>query len=732
MSLDQLINKPKRALPSFHTILAVDDKLDLLSSIKSLLEVYGYRVLTASSGRDAITMIDTHPIDTIVLDLKMPDLNGHQVMDFLKEKHPDIPVIIVSGETGFDSVTKALKAGAYDFIRKPYVAEELVNTIKHAIKNKVLSQENHSMHEQVKHSESLHRFMVNSSPDIIYMLDAHGHFTYINDSVQQLLNIPKQALMGQHFSALLSEEEIKQHPFALNERRAGDRKTQNQEIQLRRRVSYESSAQTGTLSIPFEVSSMGIYEQDVVEGKSQYKGTYGIARDITARKQAESVIRFQAYHDLLTGLPNRSLLKDRLKLAISQAKRSNEKVVFMFLDLDRFKIVNDTLGHTIGDQLLQAVARRLQSCIREGDTLSRFGGDEFALLLPRIKCQDDATAIAEKIISILNEPFHIEGHELYLSASIGISLYPDSGENMDVLIQHADIAMYDIKGSGKNGFMFFTEDMNAEYSKRLSLEQDLRAALDKDQFEVLYQPQVNAITGQLSGLEALLRWNHPEHGTLPPKDFIAIAEETGCIISIGERVLEKVCTDLRRWNSDEARVAINFSLIQVAHPAFLNLILDNINLFGLDPKQIEIEITENVFVSDHKDIIEKLKTLSEHGIHITIDDFGTGYSSLSYLHQFPITTLKMDRSFINEIDEHPKEACIVSAIISMAKGLNLNLVAEGVETESQFHYLKNLGCHGMQGHLFSEAITSDAAHKIVKNPIIETPKETTPILTDQM
>ncbi|MDX1693745.1 MAG: EAL domain-containing protein [Ketobacteraceae bacterium] len=730
MSLNQLISRNTRSLPSFHTVLAVDDKLDLLTSIKSLLEVYGYRVLTASGGRDAIRLIQSHAIDTIILDLKMPDLNGHQVMDYLKEHNKEIPVLVVSGETGFDSVSKALKAGAYDFIRKPYVAEELVNAVKHAIKNKVLASENKAMHDQIRHSESLHRFMVNSSPDIIYMLDAHGHFTYINDSVQKLLNIPKAALLGQHFSTLLSEDQLKSHPFVLNERRSGDRKTQNRELQLRRRIQYDTPSSAGTLSIPFEVSSMGIYESVPNSDKQVYKGTYGIARDITARKQAESVIRFQAYHDLLTGLPNRSLLKDRLKLAISQAKRSSEKVVFMFLDLDRFKIVNDTLGHAIGDQLLQAVARRLQSCIREGDTLSRFGGDEFALLLPRIRNQEDAEAIAGKIINILSEPFHIEGHELYLSVSIGITIYPDSGTTMDSLIQHADIAMYDIKGNGKNGFRFFNEDMNAEYSRRLSLERDLRAALEHDQFEVLYQPLIDANDGQLFALEALVRWNHPKLGVLKPKDFINIAEETGCIISIGEKVTRKVCSDLQLWASPRLKVAINFSLLQVAHPGFLNMMLDNVNRYELEASQLEIEITENVFTADHKDIIDKLKRLHDQGIHIAIDDFGTGYSSLSYLHQFPISTLKMDQSFISSLDDRPRESCIVSAIVSMAKGLNLNLVAEGVETEKQFRCLKKLGCHGMQGHLFSEPLSSEEAQRIVRNPSLSTPDQVPATLPD--
>lgn len=712
MSIDTL--KTIRSLNSLHTILAVDDKLDLLISIKSLLEVYGYRVITAAGGRDAISMINAHTIDAIILDLRMPDLNGHEVMAHIKSKQISIPVIVVSGETSFDSVTKALKAGAYDFIRKPYVAEELVNAVKNGIQSKVLTQENGIMHEQIKQSEALHRFMVNSSPDIIYMLDDRGHFTYINDSVSSLLNYSKNELMGKHFNAIVHNDEIKNHPFVMNERRASDRKTQNQEIQLRRRVRYDNISQSGTLSLPFEVNSMGIYEADPVTGKQAFKGTYGIARDVTARKQAESVIRFQAYHDLLTGLPNRSLLKDRLKLAVSQAKRSSEKVVVMFLDLDRFKVVNDTLGHTVGDQLLQAVSRRLQSCIREGDTLSRFGGDEFALLLPRVTSKLDAIAIAEKILSNLEEAFHIEGHELYLSVSIGIALYPDGGEDMDTLIQHADIAMYHIKGNGKNGYHFFTEDMNVAYSHKMSLERDIRVALEKNQFEVMYQPLVNADTGNMFGMEALLRWNHPEHGQLLPKDFIGIAEENGCIIAVGNKVLEKVCSDIKDWGNPEIRISINFSPHQVSHPQFVKQILDMLTKYNIEGKQIEIEITENVFLNDQEGVIEKLKLLSERGIRVAIDDFGTGYSSLSYLHQFPIDTLKMDRSFIKGIDGRPKDACIVNAIIAMANGLNLNLIAEGVETEQQFTYLKQLGCKGMQGHLFSEPLPHARANFMIR------------------
>lgn len=694
------------------TILAVDDNQKLTQSLRQLLETYGYNVITACGGYDAISRIESFVIDTILLDLNMPDLNGHAILKYLNEHKLKVPVIVISGEASFDSVKKALKAGAHDFIRKPYAAEELINTIQHAINHRALIQENNRMQERITHSESLHRFMVNSSPDLIYMLDAEGHFTYVNDAVNNLLNIPKERVIGRHFSYLLGR--TNNYSVYLNERRTGERRTQNQEIQLQRRLSTDDN-EKATLTMPFELNAMGVY--DMNDGQKVLRGSYGIARDITDRKQAESVIRFQAYHDILTGLPNRSLLRDRLQTAISQAKRSGEKVVFMFIDLDRFKIINDTLGHNIGDQLLQSVARRLQSCIREGDTFARFGGDEFALVLPRITQLEDVETIAKKMIGALTEAFSIESNEIYVSASIGISAYPDNGHQIDTLIQHADIAMYDIKGSGRNGYVFFNEEMNCAYSKRLSLENDLRNALEQNQLEIYYQPLVDSRTCKLFGLEALLRWNHPEHGQLTPADFIHIAEETGMIIAIGERVLELVCTDLLYWNTTDIRAAVNFSLTQVAHPDFLSMVFNTLDKYKISPNQLEIEITENAFVSDHHHIIEKLKSLSEAGIQIAIDDFGTGYSCLSYLHQFPVNTLKMDRSFINNIQTQPRDACIVNAIIAMAKGLNLKLIAEGVETKEQHQYLCNLGCDGAQGHLFSEAVNREAANKLIGEPL---------------
>ncbi|HVL01582.1 MAG TPA: EAL domain-containing protein, partial [Dongiaceae bacterium] len=478
---------------------------------------------------------------------------------------------------------------------------------------------------------------------------------------------------------------------------------------------------TTTLSVPFEINAMGIYEVEKASGKRAFRGTYGIARDITDRKQAENFMRFQAYHDLLTGLPNRSLFRDRLSLAISHAKRANTKVAVMFLDLDRFKIINDTLGHNIGDLLIQAVARRISECLREGDTLSRFGGDEFTLLLPNLKTQNDAAIIARKIISELKEVFFIEQHEIVISGSIGIAMYPEHGEQIDPLIQNADIAMYHTKSHGKNGHQFFSEQMNLAFAEKLSVERDLRSCLEQQQLFLEYQPIINVNTGHVYALEAYLRWNHPQRGLVLPKDFLKIAEETGQLIEIGTWVVNRVCEDLQQWQNPILRISINFNPLQVEHPDFENMLMCAMQQYNVSPNQIEIEITEQLLIRDQTSIAAKLRRLTRLGFSIAVDNFGTGFSSLSCLHQLPINTIKLDQSFIRNIGDDTKsgDACIVNAIAAMANGLNLNLVAEGVETQAQKNYLTHLGCFTMQGHLFHYPVNSEAARNITTLPMLQ-------------
>lgn len=711
---------PTRQRAFAHHLLVIDDKTDMLASLKSLLEIQGFRVTTASATDKAIDEIKRGNFDLILLDILMPQLSGHEVLRFVQEKRAEIPVIVISGDYSFSSVSTALKRGAFDFIRKPYVADELLNAINNALEKRRLEYEYKTMQQRIQQSEKMHRFMVNHSPDIIYILNERGHFTFVNDSVEKLLNVPKDELLGQPYTALIGDDENRQHPFTFNERRASGRKAQNREMQLRRRLALNSEGKATTLSVPFEINAMGIYEVDKFTGKRMFRGTYGIARDITDRKQAESFMRFQAYHDLLTGLPNRSLFRDRLSLAISHAKRNGSKVAVMFLDVDRFKVVNDTLGHSIGDLLIQAVARRISSCLREGDTLSRFGGDEFTLLMPNVNSQNDAAIIARKIIAELKEVFYIEQHEIYISGSLGIALYPDNGEQIDALIQNADIAMYHTKSHGKNGFQFFTDHMNQTFADRVTIERDLRSCLELQQLFLEYQPIYDVNTGSVYALEAFLRWQHPEKGIMLPQDFLKIAEETGLLIELGEWVVNRVCEDLQQWQNPVLRIAVNFSPLQVEHPDFENMLMCAMQAHNVSPNQIEIEITEQLLVRDQAQIAAKLKRLTRLGFSIAVDNFGTGYSSLSCLHQLPIHTIKLDHSFLRHINDERNsgDACIVNAIAAMANGLNLNLVAEGVETLAQKEYLSRLGCHTMQGHLFQKPVASQEARHITVAPLL--------------
>lgn len=360
----------------------------------------------------------------------------------------------------------------------------------------------------------------------------------------------------------------------------------------------------------------------------------------------------------------------------------------------------------MGDRLLQAVTHRLEKCLRRGDTLSRFGGDEFTLLLPSIHSPDDARGIAKKLIHALKAPFQLGNHEVFVGVSIGISVFPDAGDTMDQLIQNADIAMYHVKARGKDGYRFFSDNMSIDTAHRLSLERDLRLALEREELRVYYQPQVCSRTNQVVGLEALVRWQHPERGLLYPGDFLPLAEETRLIAKLSEQVLDQACCDVGHWikNGHPAlRLAVNLSPIQVEHPRFVETLLERVTAHRFPPQNLEIEITENVIMNDLEQISRKLKELADTGIRIAIDDFGTGYSSLNYLHRLPIHTLKVDQSFVKAIRSGEDGACIVNAIVAMAHGLKLEIVAEGVETDDQLSYLTSLGCHQVQGFFYGPA-----------------------------
>ncbi|MBO6556522.1 MAG: EAL domain-containing protein [Pseudomonadales bacterium] len=691
-----------------NTVLIVDDEPGQLDSLNELMRLSGYQVNTASSGNEAIDLLEQNPYDTILLDLNMPNGSGYDVIDHVVNHNVHVKVIVVSGNTDFDSTRNALKKGAYDFLKKPYVPDELLATVKNATSKKQLELANQTIHQRLEESEHLHRFIVDHSPDIVFMLDKEGHFTFLNDTVYQTLGFDKSELLGEHYSKLVSNPSQDQAQYVFTERRSGQRKSNNVELKLKCKDDSEHRY--------FDTTSMSVeLDNDNIHGKA-VQGTYGVARDVTEKKQAQETINYQAYHDMLTRLPNRVLMEDRLDVAMTHATRNKERLAVMFLDLDRFKWVNDTLGHTTGDRLLQSVSQRLESCLRKGDTLARFGGDEFALILPSVNHEQDAAKIAEKVLEELREPFSVDEHELYVTSSIGIAMYPEAGRTIEALIASADLAMYSVKERGKNGFEFFDDEMNEASNARLTIERELRKALSTDDIKVCYQPQVNSVTEKLVGFEALIRWEHPANGLIYPGDFIPIAEETGLILDLGRYVLDRACADVARWRNEgmkDVRVSINFSGIQVEQDTFIDEIKGALQKHNLPGEALEVEITENVIMNDMSSVIKKLRELAGLNIKIAIDDFGTGYSSLSYLQQFPINTLKIDKSFISSMNETEEATSIVDAIVAMAKGLKLSLIAEGVETDPQLEYLKSLGCEAIQGYLFGKAEGSERTKEIL-------------------
>ena len=429
----------------------------------------------------------------------------------------------------------------------------------------------------------------------------------------------------------------------------------------------------------------------------------GHISDITARKQAEQKVRHAAHYDGLTDLPNRELLCDRLKQALVRAHRHGRALAVMVLDLDRFKNINETLGHTMGDQLLRAVAERLVRCVRDDDTVARPGGDEFIILFADLAGDQDASFVARKIQEALLSGFSIAGQELFLTTSIGISLFPAHGSDEDTLIKNADAAMYRAKAAGKNNFQFYAPAMHADAHKKLLLEHNLRKALDREEFTLHYQPLVDLATGMTTGMEALVRWRHPELGLLPPMEFIPLAEETGLIIPLGDWILQKSCMQARQWLASgfpPFRMSVNLSIRQFTHNAITNTVMKAIDISGLDPGLLDLELTESMIMSNAETTIAALRDLKAIGVRLTIDDFGTGYSSLSRLKDLPLSTLKLDQSFVNAISRDKSNAAISRAIIVLSHNLDLRVVAEGVETTDQLEFLRGLGCDEVQGYLF--------------------------------
>jgi diguanylate cyclase (GGDEF)-like protein/PAS domain S-box-containing protein len=459
------------------------------------------------------------------------------------------------------------------------------------------------------------------------------------------------------------------------------------------------------------------YNTPLVDPQGNVIGFASLVQDITERLNTERTIHYMAHHDALTGLPNRRLMQDRLTQAIMNARRKQRHVAVLFLDLDRFKVVNDTLGHDTGDFILKDVARRLVSCVREVDTVSREGGDEFVIILPDLDVPESARVVADKILRELARPIEIGGHEIHVTPSIGISHYPNDATDVTQLLKHADNAMYQAKDAGRNTVRFFTSDLNFLLSRRLEIESRLRKAIENEEFFLRYQPQVDIDSGRISGMEALVRWNDPQKGEVYPKDFIFVAEELGIIVQIGEWVFRTACRQLRQWEEDElpsVTISINISPRQFMSRRLVSTLLGIVRETGADPRRIELEITETMIMRNLEQSIETLAQLRSVGMQVAIDDFGVGYSSLGQLKRLPASSIKIDRSFISNVPDDASSGSITEAIIAMAKRLKLRVIAEGVETRAQLDFLRANHCDSFQGFIFSRPVTALEATAMLK------------------
>ena len=575
------------------------------------------------------------------------------------------------------------------------------------------------------HAGMLHQIMLDCSPDLVFLLGADGRFLFINDTVKRLLGYGKDALLGEHYSRIVLEDDLE---LARNLFQEHSDSVHEAELRLRLHPSRAGPrpAQSTTVWTEIKVAHL--------DGAANggFAGTYATARDISERWEAQRSLDFRAHHDWLTHLPNRVLLNDRLDLAVAQARRDGQRLAVMFLDLDRFKLVNDQYGHTVGDRLLQAVAKRLQGCLGQGDTISRFGGDEFALLLPDIGARRDAEVVVRRIAKRIRDPFIVDGHEFNARASIGVAMYPEAGATVEALVQSADIAMYHAKNRGGNDYRFFAEAMNRRLSRRITLEGELRAALAEDALSVYYQPRVHLESGTIVGVEALVRWdrrtarplNGPPGGSpggspdgiVEANEFLPVAEETGLITQIDAWVQRRAFEDAARWRAEGFKpyLSVNASPHQIEGGDFVQHMDELFRATGLPPYAVALEITEETLTRDIEAAVPKLDYLRRRGVRIVIDDFGAGYSSLSHLRRFPIDALKLDHRFVGGIQGVNGNANIVEAIAGIARGLRLDLIAEGVENQRQLAYLRDHGCLEAQGFLFSRPMPAEEMAAVLR------------------
>jgi len=685
-------------------ILVVDDDTSIRELVKEALEHFQFRVIEARNGREGVTTFAAYRPELVLMDVRMPEMDGFQATAALR-KTPGgetTPVLILTGLDDTDSIRRAYEAGATDFASKPINLFVLGHRVRYMLRAKRAVDDLRDSEARLAHAQRIARL---------------GNWERELKSGRMRWSEEMYRIFG-----------VDPGTFTPNLQAYLER-LQPQDRELVARVTGEAVRKEGPYSFDARIvmpdgGVRHVHEQAeiVLDDDGTPLRLAGTTQDITERKQIEDQIRFLAYYDGLTRLPNRALFVERLNQALATAQRQGRTLAMLFLDLDRFKRINDTLGHTLGDRLLQAVSERLKKCLRSTDTIARgdpltstdsvarLGGDEFIVTITDIARGEDAAKIARRVLDCLNDPFELEQHEVVVTGSIGISLFPHDGDDVETLLKNADSAMYHAKDAGRGTYQFYSKSMNAAAFQRLALENALRKALERGEFLLHFQPQVDVSTGTIIGAEALIRWKHPDLGMVSPADFIPLAEETGLILPIGEWVLRTAGAQGKAWQDagfGPLIVAVNLSGRQFRQQELVQTVEEALKATGFDPRCLELAITESILVQSVDDTITTLKRMRAMGLRVSIDDFGTGYSSLTYLKRFPIDTLKIDQSFTRDIATNRGDAAITAAIIAMSEGLKMAVIAEGVETVEQRDCLLQRGCRLMQGYLFGRPVPAD-------------------------
>lgn len=654
----------------------------------------------------ALERLDAGGIAAMLVDLSLPDSQGIETFDKLFAAAPQTPILTLSAEEDEAFATEAVQRGSQGFLSKGHFGSYLVpQSLRNIIQRKAVE-------ETLYIEKARAEITLNSISDAVIGTDMAGNVDY--------LNLAAETMTG------WAKEEARGHPIGevMKIINGVTRNSEPNPVELVLQRNKPMGLATGTILIRRDGRQVAIADSaaPIYDSNGQISGAVIVFQDVTAAQEMTLKMAHLAHHDFLTSLPNRVLLNDRIAQAIGLAERQGTTLAILFLDLDNFKHINDSLGHAIGDKLLQSVAQRLCNCVRNSDTISRQGGDEFVIVVSEDKHAEDASLTADKILNALAAPHFIDGHELHVTTSIGISIYPTDANNAEALIKNADTAMYQAKENGRNNYQYFKSDMNVRAVKRQVIEAHLRQALERQEFVLHYQPKVNLDTGMITGAEALLRWIHPEWGVMLPDRFVPIAEDCGLIVPIGRWVLREACTQAKHWEDAGLKpvsVAVNISALEFRSKGFVECVRSVLNETGLEPRCLQLEITESVLMHDAESSITVLQQLKNMGVQLAVDDFGTGYSSLSYLHRFPIDVLKIDQSFMQDIDSTNGNGIIVSAVIAMGTSLKQRVVAEGVEEQVQLTFLKARHCEEGQGYFFSRPLSDEQFAALLETGISE-------------